>query len=99
VGGLLGQATTLADLQSRTYGVAQVDGTAAARDLETLLLAYLRVSQGGGAWWAGEPAPTEDEAAAEIAATFGPFLGALKALGTRTLELEMTPGGLEARPK
>jgi len=99
VGGLLGQTTTLADLQSRTFGTAQIDGVSAAQDLEILLLAYLRVNQGGGAWWAGDPTPTEDEAAAEVAATFGPFLGALKALGTRTLELEMTPAGLEARPK
>jgi len=99
VGGLLGQTTTLADLQSTTYGVAQLDGASAARDLEFLLLAYLRISQGGGYWWYGEPAPTDDEAAAEVASTFGPFLGAVKSLGTRTLQIEWTAGGLEARPR
>jgi hypothetical protein len=99
VGGLLGQTTTLADLPSKTYGLAQLNGAAAARDLETLLLAYLRVNQGGHYWWFGESAPTDDEAAAEVAATFGPFLGAVQALGTRTLELEMTSAGLEARPR
>lgn len=97
--GLLGQTTTLADLQSTTYGVAQLDGASAAKDLEFLLLSYLRVSQGGGAWWYGEPVPTDDEAAAEVASTFGPFLGAIKGLGARTLQLEWTSGGLEARPK
>ena len=59
----------------------------------------VRVSQGSGAWWYGEPVPTDDEAAAEVASTFGPFLGAVKALGTRTLQLEWTSGGLEARPQ
>lgn len=99
VGGLLGQTTTVADLQSKAYGVAQLDGASAARDLETLLLAYLRVNQGGNYWWFGEPSPTDDEAAAEVASTFGPFLGALQGLGHRTLELEWTSAGLEARPK
>ena len=97
--GLLGQAPTLADLQNRAFGVAQVDGSSAAADVESLLLAYLRASQGGGPWWFGEPSPTDDDAAAEVAATFGPFLGAVKALGTRVLELEWTAAGLEARPK
>ena len=99
VSGLLGQATTVADLQSKSYGVAQIDGASCARDLETLLLAYLRSNMGGGYWWAGEPAPTDDEAGAEVAATFGPFLGAMKALGTQTLALEWTSAGLEARPQ
>ena len=99
VSGLLGQTTTVADFQSKTYGVAQIDGASAARDLETLLLAYLRVDQGGRNNWFGEPAPMDDEAAAEVAATFGPFLGAVQALGTQTLELEWTSAGLEARPK
>jgi hypothetical protein len=99
VSGLLGQTTTLADLQSRTYGVAQVDGGSAARDLETLLLTYLRIKEGGGYGWFGDPASTDDEATAEVASTFGPFLGAVRALGTRTLELEWTSAGLEARPK
>lgn len=99
VGGLLGQAPTLADLQGKGFGLAQIDGASAAADLEVLLLAYLRASQGGSVWWFGEPAPTDDEATAEVAATFGPFLGALKALGTRVLDLEWTPGGLEARPR
>lgn len=99
VSGLLGQTTTLADLQSRTYGIAQIQGASAAKDLETLLTAYLRVSQGGRSWWEGDASPTDDEAAAEVASTFGPFLGAVKALGSRTLELEWTSAGLEARPK
>jgi hypothetical protein len=99
VSGLLGQTTTVADLQSKSYGVAQIDGASAARDLETLLLSYLRINQGGSHWWLGEPTPTDDEAAAEVASTFGPFLGAVKALGTRTLELEWTTSGLEARPR
>ena len=99
VSGLLGQTTTMADFQSKAYGVAQLDGASAARDLEALLLSYLRVNQGGHYWWFGEPEPADDEAAAEVAATYGPFLGALKALGTRTLELEWTSGGLEARPQ
>lgn len=97
--GLMGQTTTLADLPSTTYGIAQLDGASAAKDLEFLLLSYLRVSQGGGAWWYGEPVPTDDEAAAEVASTFGPFLGAVKGVGTRTLQLEWTSGGLEARPQ
>jgi hypothetical protein len=99
VSGILGQTTTLADLQSKVYGIAQIDGASASRDLETLLLAYLRVNQGGRYWWFGEPTPTDDEATAEVAATFGPFLGAVQALGNKTLELEMTSAGLEARPK
>jgi hypothetical protein len=99
VSGLLGQTTTVADFQSKAYGIAQIDGASAARDLEALLLAYLRVNQGGHYWWFGEPAPSDDEATAEVASTFGPFLGAVKALGNRTLELEWTSGGLEARPK
>lgn len=99
VAGLLGQTTTVADLQSKAYGVAQIDGASASRDLETLLLAYLRISQGGGRWWFGDPAPTDDEASAEVASTFGPFLGAIQALGVRTMELEWTSAGLEARPK
>ena len=99
VSGLLGQTTTVADLQSKAYGVAQIDGASAARDLEALLLTYLRINQGGGYWWSGEPTPTDDEASAEVAATFGPFLGAMRALGSKTLELEWTSAGLEARPK
>jgi len=98
-GGLLGQAPTIADLQGRSFGTAHLDGVSAAGDLETLLLAYLRTTQGGGAWWFGEPSPSDDDASAEVASTFGPFLGAMKALGTRTLQVEWTPAGLEAWPR
>ncbi len=99
VSGLLGQTTTMADLQSKAFGIAQIDGASASRDLESLLLAYLRINNGGRYWWFGEPTPTDDEAAAEVDSTFGPFLSAVKGLGTRTLELEWTPSGMEARPQ
>lgn len=99
--GLLGQGPTLADLGGRAFGLAQLDGAQASRDLELLLSAYLRMNEGGSNLWWEDPGPaaTGDDAAAELAATFGPFLGAVKALGTRTLELEWTSGGLEARPR
>lgn len=97
--GLLGQAPSLADLPSSAFGRVAIDGEKAARDLETLLLTYLRINHGGRYWWFGEPAPSEDEASAEVASSFGPFLGALRGLGKQTLDVELTPAGFEARPK
>ena len=97
--GLLGQAPTLADMPSNAFGRVSIDGDKVARDLEALLLAYLRIQHGGRIWWFGEPAPSEDEAAAEVASTFGPFLGALRILGRQTLEVDLTSAGFEARAK
>lgn len=99
VAGLLGQGPSLADYQSKAYGIAEVDGPGVSKDVESLLLAYLRINHGGRYWWFDEPSPTDDESAAEVAATFGPFLGAIKTLGKVSLELEWTAAGLEARPK
>jgi hypothetical protein len=96
VAGLEGQAPTLADLPGGAYGKAELDGARLAQELEFLLVAYLRTAQ-GRAWWWGEPAPEADEASAEVASSFGPFLGALKGLGKVRLELSLTAGGLEAR--
>ncbi len=96
--GLLGQGPSLADYQSKAFGIAEVDGPSLAKDLEFLLLAYLRMSLGGRHYWFGQAA-TDDDASAEVASTFGPFLGAIRDLGTQTLELEWTSGGLEARPR
>jgi len=97
--GLLGQAPTLADTPSNAFGRVAVDGERVARDLETLLLTYLRINHGGRYWWFGEPSPSEDEASAEVASSFGPFLGAVRGLGKQTLEVNLTPAGFEARPK
>jgi len=99
VAGLLGQVPTLADLPSAAYGRIAIDGDRAAQDLEALLLTYLRVNHGGRFWWFGEPAPSEDEAAAEVASSFGPFLAALRGVGRQTLELNLTSAGFEARPR
>jgi hypothetical protein len=99
VAGVLGQGPSLADFQSKAFGVAELDGPGVARELESLLLAYLRINHGGRYWWFGEPSPTDDESAAEVASSFGPFLGAIKAQGKVSLELEWTAGGLEAKAK
>jgi hypothetical protein len=96
--GLQGQAPTLADLKSESFGRAQVDGAALSKHLENLLLAYLR-TQHGSPWWWGEPPPESDEASAELASSFGPFLGALRGMGKVDLALDWTAGGLEARKK
>lgn len=96
--GLQGQAPTLADFPSAAFARAEVDGATLSKDLESLLLAYLRTKH-GTVWWWGEPPPDADEAGAEVASTFGPFLGALKSLGKVDLELDWGPGGLEARRK
>jgi len=98
VAGLRGQAPTLADWQNTLFGRGEVDGERAARDLETLLLAYLRSHGQGGPWWEVST-PTEDDARAELAATFGPFLGAIRALGRRGLDLAWTTAGLEVTPR
>jgi hypothetical protein len=34
-----------------------------------------------------------------VASTFGPFLGALRGLGRRTLDADWDAGGLEVRPR
>lgn len=96
--GLQGQAPTLADLKAESFGRAEVDGAALAKHLENLLLAYLR-TQHGSPWWWGEPPPEADEASAELASSFGPFLGALRGMGKVDLALDWTAGGLEARKK
>lgn len=95
--GLLGQAPSLADRSSTAYGRLEMDGPRAARDLEFLLLSYLRANQEGRYWWLGEPEPTGDDASAEVAATFGPFLGALRGLGRQELDVDLTAAGFEAR--
>ncbi|MDP1831425.1 MAG: hypothetical protein Q8K67_05155 [Geothrix sp.] len=95
--GLQGQAPTLADSESRAWARMEVDGARASKELENLLLAYLR-SRSGSGWWIGETT-SADEAAAELAFSLGPFLGAVKALGPVRLEWNWTPGGLEGRPR
>lgn len=96
-GGLQGQAPTLADRESTAWARMEIDAPRAARELESLLLAFLRSWRGSG-WWIGE-ASSEDEAAAELASTLGPFLGALASLGPVRLEWNWTDAGLEGRPR
>ncbi len=96
VAGLLGQAPTLADVPGEAYGRFELDGPVLARDVEALLLAYLK--EGGWQPFEGQNA-TAEEAAAELAATFGPFLGAVKALGRQTWHLASTPAGFELTPR
>ena len=95
--GLQGQAPTLADRESQAWARMHLDGTRTSKELENLLLAFLR-SRSGSGWWIGEAA-SEDEAAAELAYSLGPFLGALKGLGPVRLEWNWTAGGLEGRPR
>lgn len=95
--GLQGQAPTLADRESQAWARMEVDGPRASKELENLLLAFLRSRTGNG-WWIGE-APSQDEAALELASSLGPFLGALKDLGSVRLEWNWTAGGLEGRPR
>jgi len=95
--GLQGQAPTLADSPSQAWARMELDGARVSKELENLLLAFLR-SRSGSGWWIGEGA-SEDEAAAELAFSLGPFLGAVKALGPLRLEWNWTPGGLEGRPR
>lgn len=99
VAGLMGQAPTLADWQSQSFARAELDGAKVAAALESLLLAYLRATGGGRSWWWLEGPATSDEAGAEVASTFGPFLGAIRGLGKRGMELDWGPGGLEGRPR
>ncbi|WP_257309343.1 hypothetical protein [Geothrix fuzhouensis] len=97
--GLLGQAPTLADRDSRAWARMEIDGTRASKELENLLLAFLRSRTGSG-WWIGETeTASEDEAATELASSLGPFLGALKGLGSVRIEWNWTAGGLEGRPR
>lgn len=95
--GLQGQAPTLADRESRAWARMEADGGRVGKELEALLLAFLR-SRSGSGWWIGEAA-TEDEAAAELAFSLGPFLGAVKGLGTVQVEWTWTSAGLEGRPR
>jgi hypothetical protein len=95
--GLQGQAPTLADSESKAWARMELDGARTAKELENLLLAFLRSRTGSG-WWIGETA-NGDEAAAELAFSLGPFLGAVKALGPVKIEWNWTPGGLEGRPR
>ena len=97
--GLMGQVPTLADSRSPAFGRCQLDGPKLARHLEALLLAYTRAIGNGSPWWWLEGAPGGDDASAEVASTFGPFLGALRSLGRCTLELDWGPWGLEATPR
>lgn len=99
--GSMGQAPSLADRASAAYGRAELDGERAAQALSQLLLAYLRANAGGGDPWLedADAQPSGDDAAAELAASFGPFLGALRALGRQPLALELTAAGFEARPQ
>ncbi len=95
--GLQGQAPTLADRDSRAWARMEIDGTRVSKELENLLLAFLRSRTGSG-WWIGETT-SEDEAATELASSLGPFLGALKSLGPVRIEWNWTAGGLEGRPR
>ncbi len=95
--GLQGQAPTLADSESRAWARMELNGARAGRELENLLLAFLRSRTGSG-WWIGETG-SDDDAATELAFSLGPFLGAVKALGPVRLEWNWTAGGLEGRPR
>jgi hypothetical protein len=95
--GLQGQAPTLADSDSRAWARMEIDGARASKELENLLLAFLRSRTGSG-WWIGETT-SEDEAATELAFSLGPFLGAVRAMGPVRLDWNWTPGGLEGRPR
>ncbi len=95
--GLQGQAPTLADSDSKAWARMEIDGARASKELENLLLAYLR-SRSGSGWWIGDTT-SQDEAAAELAFSLGPFLGAVKSLGPMRLEWNWTAGGLEGRPR
>ncbi len=95
--GLQGQAPTLADSPSTAWARMELDGPKASRELENLLLAFLRSRTNSG-WWIGDTT-TEDEAAAELAFSLGPFLGAVRALGPVRIDWNWTAGGLEGRPR
>lgn len=95
--GLQGQAPTLADRESQAWARMELDGARASKELENLLLAFLRSRTGSG-WWIGETT-SEDEAAAELAFSLGPFLGAVRALGPVRIEWNWTAAGLEGRPR
>ncbi len=100
--GLLGRAPTLADLPGETWGAAQLDGDRMAKDVEFLLTSYLAsLGPMQKAWWIpvqGGP-PTADDAAAEVAETFGPFLGLLKRQGKIAMVISWSGAGLEVKPK
>ena len=100
--GLLGRAPTLADLSSATWGAGELDGERLAQDLESLLNAYLRaIGNAPTVWWlpTQEGTRTADDAAAEVATTFGPFLGLVKQVGRTPLAITWGPSGFEARPR
>jgi hypothetical protein len=95
--GLQGQTPTLADSESRAWARTELDGARVGKELENLVLAFLRSRTGSG-WWIGETA-NEDDAATELAFSLGPFLGAVKSLGSVRIEWNWTAGGLEGRPR
>lgn len=91
--GLMGRVPTLADRPGAAgIGTARLDGARVAAHLETLLQAYTRALDHGAYAWQEAPG----ERGAEVAPVFGPFLGALRALGARDLRLDWGPGGLTA---
>jgi len=100
--GLLGRAPTLADVPSASWGAALLDGERMAKDVEFLLTSYLAsVGPTQKAWWIpvqGGP-PTADDAAAEVAETFGPFLGLMKRQGKISMVMSWSAAGLEVKPK
>jgi hypothetical protein len=100
--GLQGRVPTLADrpgagLGEAGLGQCRLDGARLATHLEGLLLDYTRAVGHGSAWWWQEPGEAAgDDARAEVAEVFGPFLGALRTLGQPILRLDWGPGGLTA---
>jgi hypothetical protein len=99
--GLLGRASTLADAPTQAWGAAQLDGEHLAKDLEYLLASYLSTQRRSSARWlpVADTPRTADDAAAEVAETFGPFLGLLKRQGKVPMTLAWTAAGFEVRPK
>ncbi len=94
--GLAGQAPTLSDTPLQGWGAAALDGDRLTQAMEKLLVTYLATfskEQGQGR------SLTADEAAAETAATFGPFFGVLKHMGKVTLQLDWKPSGIELGPR
>lgn len=93
--GLMGQAPTLADRPGSGFGCCRLDGARVAAHLEALLLDYTRAIGHGSQWWWMSPPEGPDDSAAEVQEAFGPFLGAVRGLGERVLDLEWGPWGLE----
>jgi len=100
--GLLGRVPTLADLPGGTWGAGELDGERVAQDVESLLVAYLRARASvASVWWLPpqEGTATADDAAAEVATTFGPFLGLMKQLGKVPLQIHWRASGFEVQPR